>query len=116
MVQVPQLEGRSRRLEDEDEEDGDDREPELRVAEFARATAAHLNEEGPPRDEEQHERRDEGQEEGADVEEVAPVLPPDTVRRVHADLGVVAASRNLVLVEIVAEIAHLREEDGGHGE
>ena len=115
VVQVPQLEGRPRGLEDEDEEEGDDREPELGVAQLSGAAPEHLHEQGPPRDEEQDQRQQEGEDEGCDVEEVGRLsgLPG---HRVHADLGVGRPGGDLVAVEVVAEVAHLREEDRGHGE
>jgi hypothetical protein len=61
VVDVEELVGRTRGLEEEDEEEGDDGEPELGRAELPRAASADLDEEGTPRDEE----KDDGQREGA---------------------------------------------------
>ena len=61
VVDVEELVGGARGLVEEDEEEGDDREPELGRAQLPRAAAARLHEQGPPRDEEENHRQHEGQ-------------------------------------------------------
>lgn len=115
VVDVEELEGSSRRLKDEDEEEGDEGEPEVGWAESSGAAASGLDEESKPGDDEEDDGQQEGEDEGGEEEVQARRLPP-LAEAVHANLGVVrSAPEHVVLVRVHLDVVQLREECGGYG-
>lgn len=115
ILHVEQLEGSAGGFEDEDDEEADEREPEVGGSESASATSGALNKESKPGDDQEDDREHEGQEEGGEVEvEAGGGAPVDA--SVHADGGVVGSAGDDVLVGVLGPGPDLGEERAGDSE
>jgi len=119
-VHIKQLERRPRGLEDENEEEGDQRQPEVGGAKTTGAATGGLDEEREPGDDQEDDWEHEGEEEAGQVEVDVGCLPGGQLspgdRLVHADSGVIGASGDDVLVGVILPGPDGGEEGGGSRE
>jgi len=119
-VHIEQLEWRPGGLEDEDEEEGDQRQPEVGGAKATGAASGGLDEEREPGNDQEDDGEHEGEEEAGQVEVDVGCLsggqlaPGDWL--VHADSGVIGASSDNVLVRVILPGSDGREEGCGSRE
>lgn len=119
-MHIKQLERRPRGLEDENEEEGDQRQPEVGGAKTTGAATGGLDEEREPGDDQEDDWEHEGEEEAGQVEVDVGCLPGGQLspgdRLVHADSGVIGASSDDVLVGVILPGPDGGEEGGGSRE
>ena len=119
-MHIEQLEWRPGGLEDEDEEEGDQRQPEVGGAKTTGAASGGLDEEREPGNDQEDDGEHEGEEEAGQVEVDVGCLsggqlaPGDWL--VHADSGVIGASSDDVLVRVILPGSDGSEEGGGSRE
>jgi len=115
ILHIKQLEWGARGFKDQNEEQSDQRQPEVGWPETAGAASSGLDEESEPRDDQEDDGENEGEEEGGKVEvETGSGSPVNA--GVHAHGGVLGSAGNNVLVRVISPGSDLSEERGGDRE
>jgi len=117
VMHIVQFKRCSRCFKDEDEENDDQGQPEIWRSKFLCAASHALNQESPPRDEQENRRNQERQNKRSDVEVDASIeprcLPEFLIHLVHANHRVFISSNDFILVGIILVGSDLTEECRG---